>query len=301
MLDISPALILIGVALLGLIIGSFVNVVAYRLPIMMELSWRQQCAELEKQEFTPPPHSGDRAFNLWWPPSACPSCGERVAAWQNVPVLSYLLLRGRCASCGADIPPRYPVVEAGAAITGVVVAFVFGPTWQLLPALLFTWMLLALALIDADTKLLPDSLTLPLLWAGLLVSLFPAEGAPLFAGADLRSSVIGAAAGYLSLWAVYHLFKLLTGREGMGYGDFKLLAALGAWVGWQLLPLVLLLSAAVGAAIGVALIVFRGQSKHTQLPFGPYLAGAGWIALLWGADIVDWYLGLYQPISSLSP
>jgi leader peptidase (prepilin peptidase) / N-methyltransferase len=290
--EVWPFALFALIGILGLVAGSFLNVLAYRLPIMMERAWRQQAAELDEAPPVDPPHApAGRAFNLWWPPSACPGCGQPIALWQNLPVLSYLLLHGRCSACSQPIPKRYPIVEAAGAVTGIVIALVFGPTLQTVAALGFTWTLLALSLIDIDHKLLPDSLTLPLLWAGLLLSLFTFNGAPLFA--DLRSSVIGAAAGYLSLWLVFHVFKLVTGKEGMGYGDFKLLAALGAWLGWQLLPLVILLSAAVGAVAGIALIVVQGRSRHTPLPFGPYLAGAGWIALLWGHDIVGWYLGLY--------
>ncbi|HEY8518454.1 MAG TPA: A24 family peptidase [Gammaproteobacteria bacterium] len=289
-----PAALFILAVVLGLVVGSFLNVVAYRLPIMLELAWREQCAELAGSEpqapphgAQAPPHAGDRTFNLWWPPSACPSCGTPIAPWHNIPVLSFLWLRGKCASCGHRISPRYPIVEGSAALAALVVAYVFGPTWQTAAGLLFTWTLLALTLIDLDHKLLPDSLTQPLLWAGLLLALFTVGGAPVFA--DLRSSVIGAAAGYLILWGVYHLFKLLTGKEGMGYGDFKLLAAIGAWLGWQMLPLVILLSAAVGSVVGIGLIVFKRQSRHEPIPFGPYLAGAGWIAMLWGEEIVRWY------------
>jgi leader peptidase (prepilin peptidase) / N-methyltransferase len=287
-----PAALFVLCGLVGLVVGSFLNVVAYRLPIMMELVWRRQREELAEEPFEPPPHAREGRFDLWWPRSACPNCGTPISALQNVPVLSYLWLRGKCAACGAAVSKRYPVVEATAALASLVVAWMFGPTWATPAALLFTWALIALALIDFDTKLLPDAVTLPLMWAGLLLSLIEVDGAPLFA--DLRSSVIGAAAGYLSLWAVYHLFKLATGKEGMGYGDFKLLAALGAWLGWQLLPLVILLSAAVGSIVGIALIVLRGRSRQATMPFGPYLAAAGWIALLWGPDLVDWYSGLYR-------
>jgi leader peptidase (prepilin peptidase)/N-methyltransferase len=291
-LEAWPALLLVGAALLGLIVGSFLNVVVFRLPVMMERAWRSHEADLAAEPFTPPAHAGDGRFDLVWPPSACPSCGARIKARHNVPVLSWLLLRGRCASCSRPVSRRYPLVEAFAAGASIVVAYAFGPTWQTAAALVFTWTLISLSLIDFDHKLLPDSLTLPLLWAGLLVSLFSVDGAPLFA--DLRSSVIGAAAGYLSLWSVFHVFKLVTGKEGMGYGDFKLLAALGAWLGWQLLPLVILLSAAVGSVVGVALIVFQGRSRQTTIPFGPYLAAAGWLALLWGDRIMVWYLDLMR-------
>jgi leader peptidase (prepilin peptidase)/N-methyltransferase len=285
--EIWPAALFVATGLLGLIAGSFLNVVAYRVPIMMELMWQQQCADLQAQSTTLPPHARGQTFNLWWPTSACPNCGQPVAPRHNIPVLSFLWLRGRCAQCGFRISSRYPIVETLAAVLGLVVAYTFGPSWQMLAALLFTWTLLALALIDIDHKLLPDSMTLPLLWAGLLISALPLPGAPLFT--DLHSSVIGAAAGYASLWGVYQLFKLVTGKEGMGYGDFKLLAALGAWVGWQLLPLVILLSAAVGATVGIAMILIGGRSRHVPIPFGPYLAGAGWVALLWGDQLVRLY------------
>jgi leader peptidase (prepilin peptidase)/N-methyltransferase len=278
-----PWALLVVAVLFGLVVGSFLNVVAYRIPIMMERAWRAQCEELKSQPFTPPAHVVDgKRFDLWWPPSTCPGCGKAIAAQHNVPVVSWLALKGRCASCGARISPRYPIVETFAALLALAVAYVFGPTWQTVAALGFAWTLLALTLIDLDHKLLPDSLTLPLLWAGLLVNV-----AGLFA--PLSSSVIGAAAGYLALWSVYKLFKLLTGKEGMGYGDFKLLAAIGAWCGWQLLPVVILLSAVVGSVVGVALIAFGGRSRSTAIPFGPYLAAAGFIALLWGERLVQLY------------
>lgn len=293
--ELWPPALLIVAAILGLLVGSFLNVVAYRLPLMMERAWREQCAELaaEANVSLPPgppgAESNGRPISLLWPPSSCPSCGTRIAPYHNVPVFGYLWLRGRCASCRARISPRYPIVEAVTAVLTVIAASVFGPTWHFVAAAGFTWALLALTLIDIDHQLLPDSITQPLLWAGLLVSLVPVDGAPLFA--DVSSSVIGAAAGYLSLWLVFHVFKLATGKEGMGYGDFKLLAALGAWLGWQLLPLVILLSAAVGAVVGSILLFASGRSRQTPIPFGPYLAAAGWIALLWGENLVDWYLG----------
>jgi leader peptidase (prepilin peptidase) / N-methyltransferase len=291
-LEAWPLGLFVVIGLVGLIAGSFLNVVAYRIPIMMERAWRSQCEELKSQAFTPPPHaSANGRFDLWWPPSACPGCGKAIAAWHNLPVVGFLWLRGRCASCGRKIPPRYPVVEAVAALLGLTVAYVFGATWQTVAALGFTWTLVALTLIDLDHKLLPDSLTLPLLWAGLLVNL-GLSGTPLFAP-TLKSAVLGAAAGYLALWAVYQLFKLATGKEGMGYGDFKLLAAIGAWVGWQLLPLVILLSAVVGSVVGIAMIVLGGRSSQTAIPFGPYLAAAGWIALLWGEPLVRLYESLF--------
>jgi leader peptidase (prepilin peptidase)/N-methyltransferase len=278
-----PVALLIAAALLGLVVGSFLNVVAYRIPIMMERAWRAQCAEIASQPFTPPPHAApDSRFDLWWPPSACPHCGARIAGRHNLPLIGYLWLKGRCGSCSAAISARYPLVEAAAGLLALVVAFELGATAQTVAALGFAWTLLALTLIDLDHKLLPDSLTLPLLWAGLLVNV-----AGLFA--PLSSAVIGAAAGYLALWSVYKLFKLVTGKEGMGYGDFKLLAAIGAWLGWQLLPVVILLSAIVGSIVGIALIVFGGRSSQTAIPFGPYLAAAGFIALLWGEQLVQLY------------
>jgi leader peptidase (prepilin peptidase)/N-methyltransferase len=283
--EVWPLALFIVTGLLGLVIGSFLNVVAYRLPIMMELSWRAQAAD--PQPVAVPPQAAAERYDLAWPPSTCPGCGERIAPLHNVPLLSFLFLRGRCARCGARISARYPIVEGVAAVLGLVVAYTFGPSWQTIAALGFTWALLALTLIDLDHQLLPDSITLPLLWAGLLMSALPIGGAAPFA--DLSSSVIGAAAGYLSLWSVYQLFKLATGKEGMGYGDFKLLAAIGAWIGWQKLPLVILLSAAVGTIVGVAMVLVGGRSRHTPIPFGPYLAAAGWLALLWGEPLVRLY------------
>ena len=287
--------LLVVAGLAGLAVGSFLNVVAYRIPIMMERAWRAHCEELKSQPFTTPKHIAEsKRFDLWWPPSTCPGCGNAIAGQHNVPVLSFLWLKGRCASCGAKISLRYPIVEACAAVLGLVTAYVTGYTleppwhaWQTVAALGFVWTLLALTLIDLDHKLLPDSLTLPLLWAGLLVNLLPDESGAF--AQSLSSSVLGAAAGYLALWSVYQLFKLVTGKEGMGYGDFKLLAALGAWLGWQLLPVVILLSALVGSVVGIALIAFGGRSRQTALPFGPYLAAAGFIALLWGERIVQLY------------
>ena len=285
--EIWPAALFLACGVLGLVVGSLLNVIAFRVPIMMELAWRRQCKEIDEHPFAPPPHAEGSTFNLWWPPSACPSCGERITARHNIPVLSFLWLKGRCAHCGAAVSMRYPFVEVFAAIAGLVVAWVFGPSWQTFAALAFTWMLVALALIDIDHKLLPDSLTLPLMWGGLLLALICVDGVPLFT--SLRDSVIGAAAGYLSLWTVYQAFKLVTGREGMGYGDFKLLAALGAWLGWQLLPLVIMLSAVAGSIVGIALIAFGRRSRRSAIPFAPYLAAAGWIALLWGTELMDLY------------
>jgi len=264
-------------ALLGLFIGSFLNVVIYRLPVMMQRSWRSQCQELLKQEI----ESYDR-FNLATPASRCPSCGHKIGAFENIPVLSYLLQKGQCKHCATKISPRYPIIELLTGIISGVVAWQVGFAWPLAFALLLSWALIALTFIDFDHQLLPDDITLPLLWIGLLLSLFG-----IFT--DMQSSIIGAVAGYLSLWTVYQLFKLITGKEGMGYGDFKLLAVFGAWFGWQALPMVILLSSLVGAAVGVSLILFLGRDRQLPIPFGPYLAAAGWIAMLWGDAIVSGY------------
>ncbi len=283
----QPAIFVSLIFILGLLVGSFLNVVIHRLPLMLQRDWRAQCASLLDQ---PPPT--EETYNLVVPRSACPHCGHVIGALENIPVLSYLALRGRCSACKARISPRYPLVEALTAALSAVVAWHFGPGWVCVFALVVTWSLLTLTAIDLDHKLLPDIITLPLLWLGLLVSLFGFgwEGRPAFA--DLRSAVIGAAAGYLSLWLLYHAFRLLTGKEGMGYGDFKLLGALGAWLGWQGLPLIILLSTVVGAGLGVVMIIAGKRDRQTQIPFGPYLAAAGWIAMLWGNDITRAYLSI---------
>ena len=259
---------------------------------MMEREWRSQCAELAAEQDTRPEDARDPGFGLWRPRSRCAGCGAGIAAWQNIPLISYALLRGRCRHCGTRISLRYPVVEAAAGILALVVAWRFGASLATVAALGFSWTLLVLAVIDIDRQLLPDSLTIPLLWAGLALSLIDPAGPQSAVFTDPRSSIIGACAGYLSLWSVYHVFKLITGKEGMGFGDFKLLAALGAWLGWQLLPMVILLSAAVGAVVGIALIIFAGHGRQTPIPFGPYLAAAGWIALMWGERILQAYTGL---------
>ncbi len=274
-----PALFFTAVAVLGLLVGSFLNVVILRLPVMLERQWRLECRQfLELPE--PPP---EERLDLLYPPSRCPHCGHRIRAWENVPVLSWLWLRGRCSRCREPISPRYPVIEGLTAILSLAVAWRFGVSPQTLWALVLTWSLIVLSVIDYDHQLLPDAITLPLLWLGLLLSLFGVF-------TDPRSAIIGAAAGYLLLWAVYQSFRLITGKEGMGYGDFKLLALLGAWLGWQMLPLIVLLSSLVGALAGVALILFRRRDRGLPIPFGPYLAVAGWIALMWGETINRWYL-----------
>jgi leader peptidase (prepilin peptidase)/N-methyltransferase len=265
-------------ALLGLVVGSFLNVVIHRLPRMMEIEWRAQCAELEGKE---PPAEG--RYNLLVPRSHCPACQAPVRARDNVPVLSWLLLRGRCAACGARISARYPLVEALTAALSAAVAWKFGFGWAAGLGLVFTWMLIALTFIDADTTLLPDDLTLPLLWLGLLANLLG-----IFAPVTLQDAVMGAMAGYLVLWSIYWAFKLLTGKEGMGYGDFKLLAALGAWMGWKALLPIVLLSSVVGAVVGVALIVLARRGREVPIPFGPYLATAGLIVFLAGDRLTAW-------------
>ena len=281
LLESSALFFAIATCALGLVVGSFLNVVIHRLPVMMNNNWSRECRE----------HMGDSSaepllqepFNLLTPASRCPQCGHRITALENIPVISYLLLRGRCSGCGTGIPLRYPAVEIGTAVLSVATALHFGYSVQALAALAFTWALVPLFLIDFDTQILPDTITLPLLWGGLLLSLFNVF-------VDSQTSIIGAAAGYLSLWSVYHLFKLATGKEGMGFGDFKLLGAIGAWTGWQALPVVILFSSVVGAVIGILLILFKGRDHSQPMPFGPFLAAAGWMTLLWGPDIINLYL-----------
>jgi leader peptidase (prepilin peptidase)/N-methyltransferase len=287
----NPLLFITLVFVLGLLVGSFLNVVIFRFPVILKRDWEEQCRELIDSESAPRQEDESRAekkttrFNLLVPGSHCLKCGHEITAIENIPVLSYLFLKGRCSACGVHISARYPIVEILTAILSALVAWRLGPGWETLLALTFTWTLIALAGIDIDEKLLPDAITLPLLWLGLIVSLwsFPAF-------TDMRGAIIGAAGGYLSLWLLFHLFRLITGKEGMGYGDFKLLAALGAWYGWQMLPLTVLLSTVVGAVVGVALIIAGRRDRQTAIPFGPYLAAAGWISLLWGNDIMDFYL-----------
>ncbi|NIM28558.1 MAG: prepilin peptidase [Gammaproteobacteria bacterium] len=278
----NPPVLLTFTALLGLAVGSFLNVVIFRLPRMMERDWRDQCAEIVDGET----EVKDRpAYNLVVPRSRCPSCGHSISALENVPVVSYLFLKGRCAQCGWRIPLRYPLVELLTAVLSVIVVWQLGLSLQAGAALALTWALIALAFIDFDTQLLPDSITLPFLWLGLVLNISGTF-------TDLSAAVIGAVAGYLILWSVYHVFRLVTGKEGMGFGDFKLLAMFGAWLGWSALPLIVLLSSFVGAVVGVAMIALRGHDRNIPIPFGPYLAVAGWIALLWGGDLVEAYLGV---------
>lgn len=266
--------------LLGLIVGSFLNVVIHRLPIMMERAWLRQSREMLEPDTELPP---EPTFNIILPHSHCPHCNTEIKTWQNLPVISYLFLRGRCGHCSEKISLRYPAVELLTALLSAVIAWHFGFGWEAGAMLVLTWALISLSLIDADTQLLPDAIVLPLIWLGLIVNSFA-----LFT--DLQTALWGAVAGYLSLWLVFWAFKLATGKEGMGYGDFKLLAMLGAWGGWQILPLTILLSSLVGAILGIIILKTRGQSNATPLPFGPYLAIAGWIALIWGDTITGKYL-----------
>jgi leader peptidase (prepilin peptidase)/N-methyltransferase len=295
-----PALFAAAAFVIGLIVGSFLNVVIYRLPIMMERDWRAQAADIiaptasaaTVSDPTPAAAGAPPAeqFSLAVPRSACPTCKAPIKAIHNIPVISWLLLRGRCASCKAPISPRYPAVELVTGILSAWVAWHFGLSWAAACAIPITWALIALTGIDMDHQLLPDSITLPLLWAGLLaaVALGPQPGAAL--PVSPKDAIIGAAAGYLSLWMVFHAFRLATGKEGMGYGDFKLFAALGAWMGWRVLPVVILLSAATGAVLGISMILLRGRDRAAPMPFGPYLAAAGWLAMLYGRELVDGYL-----------
>jgi leader peptidase (prepilin peptidase)/N-methyltransferase len=332
LLQENPTLLIAIVVVLGLLVGSFLNVVIHRLPIIMERDWRRQCEDLDAvradvsaispaagvestrrdettelavqyaqavtgtvtqvhSTFATEP-AAEPTFNLLTPRSRCPKCRATIHAWQNIPVISYLLLRGRCAGCGAHISLRYPLVELLSGILSGLVAWRFGLSWELTAALLFTWSLIALSGIDIDHQLLPDSITLPLLWLGLLVSLGSHPQTGLSFPVDPRSSIIGAAAGYLSLWSVFHVFRMLTGKEGMGYGDFKLFAAFGAWFGWQVLLLIILVAAATGAVVGIALVLLKRHGRDIPIPFGPYLAAAGWIALMWGPELIERYLHL---------
>jgi leader peptidase (prepilin peptidase) / N-methyltransferase len=280
----APALFAAVVGVLGLLVGSFLNVVIHRLPRMLDAQWRAQCAELAADGAGPPAGAAPR-YSLVAPRSACPACGAPITALQNIPLLSWLVLRGRCAACGAPISVRYPVVELATGLLSGLVAWHYGWSWEALCALIVTWYLLAMTGIDIDTQLLPDSLTLPLLWAGLLASAWLGRGAAALP-VDLRSAVLGASFGYLSLWSVYHLFRLATGKEGMGYGDFKLFAALGAWLGWQMLLPVILFAAATGAVVGIVLILLRRHAREVPIPFGPYLAAAGWLVMMFSPTLV---------------
>lgn len=282
----SPWLLYLIIVFVSLCIGSFLNVVILRLPKMMEQDWRCQCEDFlevpEKQR------AKAQKISLSSPNSTCPSCGHEIKPWENIPVISYLMLGGKCSSCKTRISPRYPIIEALTAAFSVITVWLLGPSEAALWSLALVWALIALTMIDLDTQLLPDSITLPLMWLGLILNHFGVL-------TDFSSAFWGAVAGYLSLWSVYWLFKLVTGKEGMGHGDFKLLAALGAWLGWQMLPIVILLSSVVGAVVGISLIVFRQHGREVPIPFGPYLAGAGLLSLWFGPQIQGWwfaYLGL---------
>lgn len=285
LLSTSQAWLLTTVGLFALLVGSFLNVVIYRLPVMLERQWKQDCQDwLEQQPTTP--ETG--AFNLVVPRSQCPTCGHAISAWENIPLLSYLVLGGKCAGCRTPISLQYPLVELATALLSVLVAWQVGYGWHLLALLGMTWALVTLFMIDAKTMLLPDVITYPLLWAGLLLNL---NG--MFT--PLADAVLGAAFGYLSLWSVYHLFRLLTGKEGMGFGDFKLLAALGAWGGWQILPFVIFASSLFGAVFGIAWMLAKRSRASLPMPFGPWLAMAGFVAIVWRADILDWMSQLFMP------
>ena len=275
-----------SVFVLGLVVGSFLNVVIYRVPIMLEREWRVQAAEVLATDAA----AAEPPFNLRTPRSACPSCKAPIEAWHNIPIVSWLALRGRCAACKAKISIRYPLVELTTGLLSVWVAWHFGFGASALCALIVTWTLIALTGIDVDHQLLPDTLTLPLMWAGLLAAVVAGPLVGVALPVSARDAIIGAAAGYSSLWLVYHLFKLVTGKDGMGYGDFKLFAALGAWLGWKVLPMIILLSAATGAVLGILMILLHGRDRTAPMPFGPYLAAAGWLAMMYGDSIVSGYL-----------
>ncbi|HQU98071.1 MAG TPA: A24 family peptidase [Nitrosomonas sp.] len=277
----TPVLFMSMITIIGLMVGSFLNVVIYRLPEMIKRDWLQQCAELRGETL-----SSSEKFNLMVPRSACTHCGHKITALENIPIISYIALRGRCAQCKKSISLRYPLIEVLTALMSGLVAWHFGFSLLTLAALIFVWALIALAVIDLNTQLLPDDITLPLLWLGILVNLNNGF-------TDINSSVIGAVVGYLSLWSIYWCFKLLTGKEGMGYGDFKLLAAIGAWLGWAMLPLVIIFSSLIGAVVGISLILKSKHDKNSTIPFGPYLAGGALVALFAGEKINQMYLGLF--------
>jgi len=281
LLQQSPVLFITTMLVLGLLVGSFLNVVIYRLPVMMQREWELEAAEILEQE-----PRVQTPFSLTTPASHCPKCKAPVKPWQNIPIVSWLLLGGKCALCKTPISKRYPTIELVSGLMTAAVAWIFGWSDITLVLIPFMWVTLALTMIDFDTQLLPDTLVMPLLWLGMLINI---SGTIV----PLREAVVGAMAGYLSLWSVYWAFKLITGKEGMGYGDFKLLAAFGAWFGWQALPLIILLSAAVGAVVGIALMVILGRDKNIPIPFGPYLCGAAWVYVFFGPNIMTWYLGSY--------
>ncbi len=280
---------LVFITITGLLVGSFLNVVIYRLPVIMQREFTIAAKEHLEQELSAEESKWtEEKFNLAVPRSKCPKCGHQITSLENIPVISYLFLKGKCSECKAKISIRYPIIEFITAVLSVLVAAHFGVTWATLAGLFLTWSLIALTMIDFDTQLLPDAITQPLIWAGILLSLYGVFPV------DITSSIYGAVFGYLSLWSVYHGFKLLTGKEGMGYGDFKLLAALGAWMGWKMLPVIILFSSLVGAVVGITMVIVMGRDKNVPIPFGPYLAAAGFIAFLWGDKILAYYLGTAQ-------
>ena len=288
LLQTNQAFFLFMIGALSLAVGSFLNVVIHRLPIMMQKEWRAQCVDLlneDKETQDNTTEKNNEKYNIVVPRSACPHCGHQLRASENIPVISYLFLKGKCSGCGTPISKRYPIIELMTMVFSVLVAWRFGFTWQCAAALFLTWALISASMIDFDHKLLPDDITLPFLWIGILKNLFGWF-------AISYDSIIGAIAGYLSLWCVYWAFKLLTGKEGMGYGDFKLLAVFGAWLGWQALPGIILLSSFVGAMVGIALIIIKGRDKNIPIPFGPYLATAGWIYLMWGEQLTQMYFSI---------
>jgi leader peptidase (prepilin peptidase)/N-methyltransferase len=282
-----PLALLCFALLLGLIIGSFLNVVIYRLPVMMQREWTEQCYDFLELEDDKKQSDNQSDFNLAKPNSHCPNCKHEITALENIPVLSYLIQGGKCKNCKVAISPRYPIIESVCGIFTALIAHQYGFSWLTLALLILTWSLIVLTMIDYDHQLLPDDITLPILWLGLIVNYFGLL-------TTLESAVLGAVAGYLILWAVYWLFKLLTGKEGMGQGDFKLLAALGAWLGWQALPQIILLSSLIGALIGIALIIIKGRDKNVPIPFGPYLAGAGFVSLLWNDELTQLYSAIFM-------
>lgn len=285
-MELNPWLFFTTIICVGLSVGSFLNVVIYRLPIMLEREWKSECESfLDICKNNGETTKKDVLFNLSKPDSSCPHCGHKIRFWENIPVLSYIYLKGNCSGCGSHISIQYPLIEAITAGLSIIIAIKFGLSIETLFALIFTWALISLTLIDAKTMLLPDNITLPLLWLGLLVN-----ASELYT--DIYSAIYGAVIGYLILWLVYQIFKRITGKEGMGFGDFKLLAALGAWMGWQMLPQIILLSSLVGMVIGLAMIFFKNRNKSSPIPFGPYLAIAGWIAFIWGAEINHLWLNI---------
>jgi len=284
MFELYPLSFYITIAVLSLTIGSFLNVVIYRFPKMLEQGWYAECREFLADEVSDIPEKKQTTITLSTPSSTCPKCDHKIRFYENIPIISWLFLKGKCSACKEPISARYPLIEAATAVLSVVIATHFGVTYLTLFALILTWGLISLTMIDFDHMLLPDQITYPLLWLGLLVNL---SGSIV----PIEQAVIGAVAGYMSLFTVMWLFKLITGKQGMGHGDFKLLAVFGAWLGWQLLPLLILMASAVGAIIGISLMIFNNHQRQQPIPFGPYLAIAGWICLLWGEGIWQWYLG----------